>query len=755
MLSRRCFASLLLTGAVALSAAEPLSKSYPVDFFRDVPSRNLKGLATRSDGRLVAGPVLTDLSGPALPDLLWCLEPAGAGKWLIGCGPDGRIVEVTLDLRAAASTYTVREVAHLEEPQVLALKRLPDGALLAGTSPNGVLALVRDGKVVSRAALPVDSIFDLVVQGDRAYVATGNPARIYSVDLAKFASAGVVKERLRDTDALSARGITLFGEVRDRNVRRLALLGKRLVAGSSPKGNLYAFDAAGSPAELLQENRDAEVSALLPQPNGDLYAALVFAAAPGENRINRPAVPPPPGAPEAPAPAAPTVAPQPTERFNGRSAVVFLPKDGFPETVVARANLAFYSLARRGQVILIGGGEQGDVLGYDTLARQSLSFAGSDSTQVNAIVPVDTDHAAEPVRFLALRNNAPGLALIDFSGAGVRSAETKRLELGVPGRIGALRIGQVAGIPPEKLKVELRGNLGSDEIEGWTPWLATERRADGWMAPGLKARNVKVRLQFEDGPAAELDDAVLHYLPQNRRPQLSEFRVITANYAIVPPPESNPPVVSTLSQLNSASDRDERRKPSLSGSQVVPSPGTQVVTWNVTDPDTDNVACTFSIRRAGSPDWTDLAVNSTDGYAQFSTANLEDGLYSTRLVATEKAPRPAAERLTATFETADLLIDNTPPTISGLRVTRDAGTVRLEVSGHDALSLLEGADFVLNNGHREAITQPLDGIRDSQTETFATEISPADAAGATSVEVSLFDRVGNRAAQRAAIPAGK
>ena len=41
--------------------ADPLSKKADIDFFRDVPSRNLKGLATRSDGRLVSGPTFAEL----------------------------------------------------------------------------------------------------------------------------------------------------------------------------------------------------------------------------------------------------------------------------------------------------------------------------------------------------------------------------------------------------------------------------------------------------------------------------------------------------------------------------------------------------------------------------------------------------------------------------------------------------------------------------------------------------------------------
>ena len=73
------------------------------------------------------------------------------------------------------------------------------------------------------------------------------------------------------------RGVTLFAEIRDRNVRRLArLTDGRVVAGSSPKGNIYSFPAAGGAPLLLQENRDAEVVDLLPSDDGGFHAAFVF-----------------------------------------------------------------------------------------------------------------------------------------------------------------------------------------------------------------------------------------------------------------------------------------------------------------------------------------------------------------------------------------------------------------------------------------------------------------------------------------------
>ncbi len=60
--------------AVALAAAaglqaDPLSKKADIDFYTDVLSRDLHGLASRSDGRLVAGPVLTDLKGESPSEL--------------------------------------------------------------------------------------------------------------------------------------------------------------------------------------------------------------------------------------------------------------------------------------------------------------------------------------------------------------------------------------------------------------------------------------------------------------------------------------------------------------------------------------------------------------------------------------------------------------------------------------------------------------------------------------------------------------
>ena len=761
---RATFPTLAWLTVTAVSAlAEPLSKKTEIDFFRDVPSRNLKGLATRSDGRLVAGPVLTEGTTLAPAPLLWCLEPTpDPSKWWIGTGPDGRIFEATLG--TDQSTYTTREIAKVEDPQVFALKRLSDGSILAGTSPKGALQLIRDGQPVARALLPVDSIFDLLLlDNDTALAATGNPGRLYKIDLKVFGGIGLIVDKITDARMLADRGITLVGEIRDRNLRRIALLPDGgIAAGSSPKGNVYVFPResyaasalSADPASrigpvILQENRDGEVTDLLAQPNGDLYATIVFASSSGESRLTPPASASKSGrdTPETPPPAQ-------VERFGGRSALVWFPAHGFPETLTARANTAFYRVVRQGDLLLMAGGEQGEIAGYDLNARLSLTFPGSISSQLNGLAPLST-----PGRYLVLRNNAPGLAVLDFQAPGPREAETRRLDLTTPAQLGALRFNRLRQVAPGDLTLELRTSNGSDEVEGWGPWTALRADPDqGWRSDALRGRYAKLRIRIAaptagknatgTADAIELDRATLFALPQNRRPTLADFRVLTPGFGVIAAADQPPSAVVLLSQVMQPPRDEDRRKGNFLTSQVVPSPGAQVVLWTVTDPDGDALTYTFSIRRDGESAWVDVGAGLRDGYVQFDTAHLPDGVYFTRLVAREAAPRPAAEQLSQHFETDDLIIDHTAPEAIEASARRDGDFLAVTVHGRDQLSLLEGIEILFNNGVRETLEQPVDGVRDGREETFTLRVPIAKVSNATSLEVTLYDTAGNGTARR-------
>jgi len=732
-----CFAGLL--------HADPLTKQFDIDFGRDVASRNLKGLATRSDGRLLPGPVFTDLSGPAIGDILWTLKPAGTNRFVVGTGSDGKVKEVVFNPKD--NSYTVREIADVAETHAISLLPLADGGLLIGTSPTAALYLAKDGKLVTRVPLPADSVFDFLALPDGSVLAaTGNPGKIYRVDLKKFAGAGVIEGKI-DSDALLAdRGVKLFGEIRDRNVRRLARLPDgRIIAGSAPKGNVYSFAATGGSPLFLQENRDAEVVDLLPLEDGSFYAGIVFSA--GDIfRLAKPADPKD-DAKDGPRDLFKDKEPKPT--FSGRSAVVRFPAGGFPENVVSKTGISLYRLARHDDWLLLTAGEMGDALGYDPVARRSLTFAGSASAQLSDLAPLGGG------RYLMLRNNAPGLAVLSFADTTVRELETKRLDLGQSAELGAVRFSRLRGVELGALKLEASTNYGGDELEGWSPWTELKQRDGAFQAEGLRGRYIRYRLHVPGGASDfQIDKGAQYYLPQNRRPTLGDFRIFPPNQGLVPAGEPPINVVTTVGQLlfpagrDAKDDNPEKRKGAFLNSQVIPQPGTQIVYWTVSDPDGDALAYTFSIRPEGTDIWTDLTVRSTDSYVQFETGGMAEGLYLTRLVVAEQAPRPAAQRLTYTFETDSLLVDHTPPVITGTDIKRSNGALFITASGRDALSLLEGIEVVLNNGTRDVMLHPVDSLLDGREETFTVEFPEARTAGATSVEIILYDQAGNASSTR-------
>jgi hypothetical protein len=437
--------------------------------------------------------------------------------------------------------------------------------------------------------------------------------------------------------------------------------------------------------------------------------------------------------------------------------VVFFPTDGFPEVLMTRSSLAFYRLVRRGDLLLIAAGDQGELLAWDLKHRLSLTFAGSVGSQLNglAAAPGSAD------RFLLLRNNAPGLALLEFGGTGPRRLETNRLDLGLPAELGNLRLAQVRNLAPAAIQVDVKTSLAADESEGWTDWARLAPRDGAQYGANLRGRYLKFRIAVPaETPDFEVDTATLYFLPQNRRPVLTDFRFLPPNFLLNPPPEMSVPLVTTLGQLLNPNQpavlpegiQDNRKKLGFLGSQLVPDPGNQAVYWTVSDPDGDTLAYTFSITSVGASSWTDLAVDIRENYVQFDTSHLPDGIYASRLIVTEQAPRPAAQRLRTEFETDDLVIDHTPPELLAAAVRRDGNSVIVTVHGRDALSLLDGAELIFNNGYRETVEHPVDGINDGREETYEVDCPAAKVTGATAVEIRLSDEWGNTSVRRLALP---
>jgi len=748
------FVSSLLAAAPAVS----FSKRNNINFYREVPSRDLSGLAIRSDGRIIAGPELSPLAGNPVADLWWDIEALESDRWLVGTGPTGQVLEISVD--PVNKTYAATPWADSEANHVFVLKRLPDDRIVGGTAPDAILMVWSpDGSLETSVSLPADSILDILPDqtGSTLWVSTGNPGQIYRVDMAQLVASSV-------DESLSGRGVELWGKVRDRNIRSLAWNANgRILAGSAPSGNLYEFPEAGGDPLILMDQESGEITDIHLTPNGDIFAINIAAKETVTRRVTQSVnVTPPTETTEKPSSDTPATTPAPSimeappvEKFSGRSSLIKIPAGrGLPELVSSRNNLAMYQIYPHQDWLLLPGGDDGEFAGYVPAARRAITFAGSDSAQILEITPLEPE-----TTYLALTNNPAGLSLLDFSGSEIRHATTKRINLQTPSEIGALRFNRARHLAPEEITVKMRANRGRDSTEGWTPWTEALRRHDGWFAPGLTGQylQIKIQLPAELDPAAELDQAEVHFLPQNRRPVLQSFRLVSPNFGLSPlSSTANSSPNLTLGQVIGTTPSNikppaELKRQNLLSSHVIPRPGAQVAMWTASDPDGDNLTATFSIRREDESTWTDLVVDTAEGWLQFDRTTLPEGTYFTRLVLAEQAPRSLVQRRTVTFKTDDLVIDLSPPTIDDVVVTSTDQVLHVNVRGHDTVSLISGVKLAFNNGHTVELTHPVDGILDSPAESFSTEVRLDDLGTASSFEVYFEDVAGNTATKRVSL----
>jgi len=815
---KRLCRSLLLPALFALSLSPPLpaqtlSTSREINFYRDIPSRNLKGLATRSDGVLLSGPHISPLLAPdgqplaPEADLLWSATLI-SDTLHVGTGPEGKILRYRLvENRTTLSPLEPISLSH--DSHLLALAALPDGGLLAGSSPEGALVLIGpQGEAIARAVLPVGSILAIEIntkyQGNEyALVATGSPARVYRVNLTRFRESEPV-EAADAKAALGARGIELWGSVRDEAIRALlSLPDGRVIAGSAPKGNVYEFAEQGGEPRVLSENSNAEVTSLLAWEGG-FFAALTSGdtgrraaqVSRGNSADNvRPAPARDSSSPSgggngdgsggsnesgdgeargeseqgsnreraaSPLPAPAAAKP----KFSGSSRLLWFPDGGFPETAAARQGVGFYQLARHGDLVIITAGDEGELLGYDPKSRLGMVFAGATAAQVNGILPLAagaaTSAAAGTSRapshaqagFLLVGNNPASLELMDFGSAEPRTAITRRIDLGSPAELGALRFAHLAETRSPSLRVELRTSESSDPLEGWGRWEHTTNSPHDMLGyrverPPLRGRYVQFRLTAlspsDAPPGFEAESPRLYLLPQNQRPQLANFVVL--------PPSNARSGTDTLRKLVESTRSIAYREDLAAANDTPLHRTTRVIVWELSDPNDDALRSTLSVLGPEQSEWLPILIDSPARYAIFDTAGLTEGRYRTQLEVRETAPRPAAQRLSVNFEGEAFFIDHTAPEILNHEVLRRPdGGLTITLLAQDLDSLLLGAEVRLNNGNRYEFSQTLDGILDSKRETFVLELDADQVGPSTHLDATVIDSHYNTASQRLPIP---
>lgn len=722
-----------------------------------------KGVALRSDGRLVLAPRFASLADPNAA-YLWALRVDTKGRLYAAGGSNARVVRV--DEKGEATT--VFDAPELSA-QALALDAHDN--LYIGTSPDGkVYRVTPQGERSVFFEPKTKYIWDLAfAPTGTLYVATGDKGEIFAV-------------------APDGKG-RLFYKSEETHVRSLTLDREgRLLVGTEPNGLVLRIEtktdaktdarqagktgakgeakpdtadkpaaaASEPPAFVLYETSKKEITALLSDKDGNLYVAAV-----GEKTPNAPvALPQPPPVVTA-AMGQPGVAPVPMQQpafipfpaIGGGGEVYRISPDGAPERLWAsREDLVFSMALSPAGKLLFGTGSRGVVYQlegnglYSSLAK---TFAG----QVTAL-------AAGPDGRVFVGTANPGKVFALGPGPEPEGTfESQVCEARGFSQWGRLTWWGNEASASGGVEFYLRSGNTSSPEKNWSPWAGPYRDPHGESVALPPARFLQWKAVFKAGaPGTKIDANIdwvsVAYLPKNVAPVIENIVVqnpgIRVQGIAAPPPGMQP---SQPVQLRLPPPPAQPGVPSFPQPQPAPVPrfdpppqgfaqrGYQSVVWSARDDNDDEMIFTLYYRGETEKNWRLLKDKVDTKFYSWDTTTMPDGAYFLRIVASDSPSNPPKDALTAERVSERFEVVNTPPVIENLRAEEAAADSTIRFEARSAASVIARAEMSLDGGDWQLVF-PTGRLSDARRESYDSTLTGL-IAGEHTVAVRVYDEFEN------------
>ncbi len=687
-------------------------------------------VALRSDGSVTLAPRWVELyDAPAA--YLWALARDSHGNVFAGGGPGARVFRIGPDGKAGRFFET-----DALEVQALAVDARDN--LYAATSPDariyridpaGKSALFADPKVKYIWALAFTPRGELLA-------AAGDKGEILRFDAAGKAS--------------------VFFDCDESHIRSMLVEPNGdVVAGTDPGGLVLRIPAGGGHGFVLHQSSKKEITSIVRGADGTLYIAAV-------GTRSRQAVPPPPAAP-APAPSplpttlsgqtqAVTVTPQPAPLpslaaprtgVTGGSEILRIGPDGAPQRLWTSNEEVVYGLALAPDgKPLAATGNHGRIYRIDDERLHTLVVKASPA-QVTALLE------GPGGRVYAATGNVGKVYRLGPDLEPKGTLESDVFDAGVFSRWGRL-VWRGETPPGARLYVEARsGNLATP-AQYWSGWSKPVTSPEGERVDSPPARFVQWRATLETtGPNTPvLKSVALAYLSKNVPPVITELEITPPNHKFPEPSVLTPSRTLSLPALGSRPARPAPAAPQAPRT-MNPAKGYLGARWLAADENEDDLEYKVEIRGAQERAWNTLKEKLTEPYLSWDSTAFADGYYVLRVTASDEPSNPGTGALRRQRESEPFRIDNTPPAISALTVSREAGRLRVRLRAADALSWIEEAEYSLDGGEWKP-APPANGLFDSRELDFdftAGEAGP----GEHTVAVRVTDEYDNQAVAKAVI----
>lgn len=628
-------------------------------------------------------------------------------------------VAVRSDGRVSASVELTRVAMPDDVPIVWSWARAGD-ALFLGTGDDGRIYRVR-GESIELFAETHQLLVSALAMGDGGvlYAGTLPEGRIFAIDTA--AAAGTAPREVVRPDAAEHVWSLAWDAPRH-----------RLFAATGPEGRVYAITGAGltsaapATADVFWDSVASHVMSLALAPDGSLYAGtsddaiVVHITSPGHaetvfdfpgNEITSIALAngllaiaanefPDPPAVSAPPTKRSATASRAARARPGRGRIYTIGVDGRAERVWANedGHVTRLQLGTDG-TIWAGLGVDGRVVRVSP-DRTSAVWIDVDEREVLAM-----DLLSTTAPFVA---TGDGAALYRVGSGAPRAASWVSRVLDAS---FAARWGQLHWRGSGTLRFSTRSGDTERPDETWSEWSSAMTTEGPIRSPG--ARFLQIRAELADASATILAVSA-YYLPENQRPVVSDV-------AIKARPTKRAPDVDA--------DAPDAPTPMLG------------LAWKIDNTDSDRIRYRLRYREEGQTIWRDMLRDSETLTAleyQWSTAAVPDGYYVVSVEASDELSNPDALTLRSTSESEPLLVDNHPPSVTGLAFV--GGRVRGTAT--DSLGPVARLEAAIDGGEWRVVF-PEDDLLDTRDESFSIDVSSLPA-GSHIVAVRAIDAAGNQ-----------
>lgn len=724
--------------------------------YSDFEKGTAKGVAIRSDGKLIPAPQFAAFSDPNLM-YLWALRTDSRGRVYAAGGSDAKV----LRFDDPAKPTTVFEAPELSA-QTIAFDAHDN--LYVGTSPDGkVYKVTPDGQKTVFFDPKAKYIWALALDAQGTlFVGTGDKGEIFAV-------------------TPDGKG-QLFYQSDERHARSLAFDAKgNLLVGTDPDGLILRIEiarAAGSKdsqtptkagaAFVVYETDKKEVTSLLTDSSGNLYAAAI-----GEKQ--RPATPNPAPVLSAPQSTAPALtaqgavtlaiqaaaAAQSPPAFSlfpsttGGSQVVKISPTGSQETLwTSREDLVFsMGFSPNGRIVL-GTGNKGAIIELQGAGIYSI-VAKTASSQVTSLI------AGRDGQLLVGTANPGKIFMLGPSQEAEGSFESDPFDAKIFSHWGRLTWWGENGATQGKVSFYVRSGNTSNPEKEWSPWSGPYKSASGETVACPPARFLQWKAVFQAGDkrdAPEVSWVSVAYQPENVAPVVDDIVIqdpgvrvqgfsappggpATAASAQLKTPQRTAGGANPFPNISAMLDTASKSLKMDVPPQGFEEKGYQSVLWSAHDDNDDDLVFSVYYRGEGEQTWRLLKDKLAQRFYSWDSTGMPDGAYYLKIVASDLPSNPASQALSNERISERFEIQNTPPRIENLRADPSAAAAKITFEATSSGLAITRAQYSVDAGDW-LIVFPASGLSDGPKESYQVEL-PGLTPGPHTIAVQIFDRFDN------------